>query len=59
MLGLDDPWIAAAYMLCLLSTALCVVYGAINWNRGDDAPEVPEAEEERWAEEEVKIEQEL
>ena len=37
MLGIDDPWIWSAYVLCLASTILCVIYGVINWNRGDDA----------------------
>ena len=36
MLGIEDPWIAAGYILCLLSTLLCVIYGAIMWNKGDD-----------------------
>ena len=33
MLGLADPWIITAYGLSALSTVLCVVYGAIKWNR--------------------------
>ncbi len=33
MLGLSDPWIIAAYILSGLSSALCIVYGWINWNR--------------------------
>ncbi|WP_371360964.1 symporter small accessory protein [Sporomusa malonica] len=28
MLGLSDPWIALAYILCLASTALCIGYAA-------------------------------
>jgi diguanylate cyclase (GGDEF)-like protein len=34
MLGFADGWIALVYILCILSTALCVVYGIANWNRG-------------------------
>lgn len=34
MLGLSDPWIWSIYLLCILSSALCVVYGLLNWNRG-------------------------
>ena len=37
MLGLEDPMIWLAYVLCILSALLCVVYGAINWNRGDES----------------------
>ena len=34
MLGIDDPIIAAAYVLCILSTVLCVVYGALELEQG-------------------------
>ncbi len=56
MLGIADPWVAAAYILCLLSALLCIVYGAVNWNRGE---EPPGAEDRHWAEEEDKFEEEL
>jgi len=59
MFGLDDPWIMAAYLLCLASTAICFIYGLVFWNRGDDAPEEPPAEERQWAEEETKLEEGL
>ncbi|MGE5613389.1 MAG: symporter small accessory protein [Bacillota bacterium] len=36
MLGLPDPWIAAAYLLSIISAAVCVVYGLANWNKGND-----------------------
>ena len=49
MLGLDDPTISLAYVLCVLSALLCVVYGAINWNKGDE----PVTDEDlEWAREE-------
>ncbi|WP_342747869.1 symporter small accessory protein [Sporomusa malonica] len=28
MLGLTDPWIALAYLSCLGSAALCIIYAA-------------------------------
>lgn len=49
MLGIDDPIIALAYLLCLLSTVGCVVYSWRNWNQGDDSVR---AEDVRWAKEE-------
>jgi hypothetical protein len=49
MLGIDDPLIALAFCLCLLSTLLCVVYSWRNWNRGDDSVR---DEDVRWAKEE-------
>ncbi|MBX7076751.1 MAG: hypothetical protein K1X33_05495 [Methanobacteriaceae archaeon] len=36
VLGINDPWIWSIYILIILSALLCVVYGAINWNKGDD-----------------------
>lgn len=56
MLGIQDPWVSAAYLLCILSSLLCVVYGAVNWNKGEHAPD---AEDKHWAEEEDKLEEEL
>lgn len=49
MLGIDDPLIWSAYLLCLLSTLLCVVYGALNWNKGDEALKQEDLD---WAKEE-------
>ena len=56
MLGIDDPYVLAAYILCLAGTALCVVYGLLNWNRGDVA--APPSDQQ-WVAEEKKIEEEL
>ena len=59
MLGLGDFSVFAAYVLCILSAVLCVVYGIVNWNRGANvSPEVA-AEEARWDAEEKKIDDEL
>ena len=56
MLGIQDPVVALAYVLCLASTVLCVVYAWLNWNRGD---ETVEPDDVRWAKKEDKEEQEL
>lgn len=56
MLGIKDPTVWIAYLLCIASTALCVVYGLLCWNRGD---EPTEKEDIRWAQEEKKVEQEI
>ncbi|MCD6365509.1 MAG: hypothetical protein J7M14_06500 [Planctomycetes bacterium] len=53
MLGIKDPYVLLAYLLCVASTILCVVYGLINWNRGQESIR---DEDIRWAEEEKKIE---
>jgi hypothetical protein len=58
MLGIEGKWVAAAYVLCIASTLLCVIYGLITWNRGAEKP--GEAEEDvRWAKEEKKVEQDM
>ena len=57
MFGLEDFWIGLVYLLCILSTILCVVYGAILWNKNGDV--VPTQEEVEWAKEEDKIDEEM
>lgn len=34
MLGIEDTYVWLAYLLCIASTLLCVIYGVISWNRG-------------------------
>ena len=54
MLGLGDAWVTAAYLLCILSSLLCIVYGAANWNKGEvDTDD----EDKHWANEEDKLEE--
>jgi hypothetical protein len=56
MLGFKDPLIAAAFILCILSALLCVVYGGLNWNKGD---EPVTDDDKQWVKDEEKLEQEL
>ncbi len=49
LLGIQDIWVWLAYILSILSTVLCVVYGLINWNKGEE-PVKPEDVD--WAKEE-------
>ncbi len=58
MLNIPDPWVAAALLLCLASTLLCVVWGVFRWNEDDRDPETDE-DLRRWAREEDKVEQDL
>jgi hypothetical protein len=55
MLGIEDKYIALAYVLSILGAVLCVVYGLINWNRGDEAVESADI---HWAAKQNKAEQE-
>lgn len=36
MLGIEDPQIWIAYVLCFLSAIGCIVYGALKWNEGPE-----------------------
>ena len=56
MLGIEDTYVWLAYVLCLASAVLCVLYGLINWNRGE---ETLKDEDVHWVEEEKKVEEEL
>lgn len=58
MFGINDFGIALVYTLCVLSALLCLVYGIINWNRGDpDAKDISKTT--HWEEEEITIEEKL
>jgi len=56
MLGIEDKYVWLAYVLCIASTLLCVIYGLITWKRGDESVEEADV---HWAEEEKKVEEEL
>ena len=57
MLGIQDPWVLTAYLLCIGSALLCVGWGI--WKRNSvDEPE-PEETVRSWAKEEDKVEDEL
>ena len=56
MIGIEDFWVFFAYLLCILSAALCVVYGLVNWNHGEEGTEPDDV---KWATEEKKVEEGL
>ena len=56
MLGIADGWVFLAYLLCILSSILCVYYGVRHWNSDGDSDG---AEQRQWTEEETKIEKPL
>jgi hypothetical protein len=49
LLGMQDPWVWLAYVLSILSALLCVVFGLLNWNKGE---EPIKQEDVDWAKEE-------
>ena len=56
MLGIDDPYVVLAYVLCIASTVLCVGYGLVMRNRGD---EPVGSDDVKWVQEEQKVEETL
>jgi len=56
MFGIEDKYVFLAYLLCVASSLLCVAYGLVNWNRGQE--QVHE-EDVRWAQEEKHVEEDL
>lgn len=48
MLGIPDFWVWSAYLLCIASTLLCVVYGVRNWNKGAEDESKQIDEEMQW-----------
>ena len=52
-MGDFDIGISLAFWLTIISTLLCVAYGAINWNKG--LIEKKDKNVEHWAQEEEKI----
>jgi hypothetical protein len=56
MFGIETTAIWLAYLLCILSALLCVVYGLVNWNKGAGAVA---PEDRTWLEEEKELEKDL
>ena len=57
MFGIEAPSIWLAYLLCIASTILCVIYGLFSWNKGGIS-EI-DKEDKVWLEEEKELEKEL
>jgi hypothetical protein len=55
-LGIEDPGVWLAYLLCILSAAFCVLYGILYWDKGDE-PIHPE--DVKWVKDEKQVEKEL
>jgi hypothetical protein len=59
VLGIPDFWIWSAYLLCIISTLIGVIYGIVNWNKGGDDESKQITEEKKWDEKEQSIEETL
>jgi len=49
ILGIQDPYVALAYLLAVAGALVCAGYGITHWNKGDE-PVKPE--DIQWAKEE-------
>jgi hypothetical protein len=36
MLGIEDPYIWSAYVLCIISAIACMAYGIAKWNEEEE-----------------------
>jgi len=59
MFGLQNFGIWSVYLFCVLSAAVCVVYGIINWNKGGNVDDEQMKKLAELQEEEAKIEDNL
>jgi hypothetical protein len=57
VLGINDPWIWGVYLLCIISTLLCIIYGLMNWNKGRETEEKEISEEAAWEEKEEEMQE--
>lgn len=57
MFGISGWGCWLAYLFCILSAILCVIYGIAMWNKGVE--EGDEAEVKRWAKGEREIEEQF
>jgi hypothetical protein len=55
MLGFNDFWVFLGYMLTIIFTLFCLVYGFINWRKGVTEKDGDYREEIRWEKEEIEL----
>lgn len=56
IIGIPDPWIWTAYLLCLAATALCVIHAAVRGRKSYEAEQTPV--DAAWAKRERETEEE-
>ena len=60
MLGIDDPAIYLGYLFSIFSLILCIVYGAVTWNKGDVSDKEEEIQEDiKWDKQEELLNDEF
>jgi len=59
MFGLGDIAVSLVFLLTILSSILCIVYGIVMWKSPEKISELEKKEKEMWVKEEEKIEEEI
>lgn len=59
MFGISDPGIYMAYLLVFLCVIFAIVFGIVNWNKGQETDEAAIETDLRWEEKEDKMKQEI
>ncbi len=54
-----DFGVSLAYILCIVSALLCLVYGVLNWNKGKESESTEILEEMEWEKKENEINESL
>lgn len=58
MLGLEGIAVPLGFVLTILSTILCIIYGLLNWNKGYITEEELQ-QEKTWKKSEAKVQSTL
>lgn len=57
LIGIDDPWVLSALVLAVSVTIVCMIYGILRWNKGDDS--APGTDTIIWVRDEKVIDEDL
>lgn len=55
MLGFTDIWVFLGFVLTILCSLLCLIYGIMNWRKGVGEKDGDYREEIRWEKEEIEL----
>lgn len=59
ILGIKDTSVFLAYILSIVATIVCAVYGWLRWNKDGEITDKELKKEAEWTKEELKIDDEL
>lgn len=59
MFGISDPGIYMAYLLVFLCVIFAIVFGIVNWNKGQETDEEAIETDLKWEAKDEKIKQDI